>query len=258
MMKCALIVFLASGVVVSAWARSKQPASEPKPPRQNPAAELPTVDQLLDKYVAALGGKAAIEKITSRVSKGTFEIPNFSATGSIEIYAKAPNKQISISTSPGFGVTRRAYDGTSGWEQSPMAGLRDLKGSELASVKRESDLYRSLKFKEFYSTLTVVGKEKVDKYDTYVVDAIPKEGTPEKLYFDRQGGLLVRRDVEMTGRQGKVILNIYTDDYREVDNVKEAFVERRVSSVFTLNIKLDEIKHNVAVDDAKFNKPASQ
>lgn len=224
---------------------------------KNPAAGMPTAEQIVERYVQALGGRAAIERVSSQVSKGTFEIPDFGATGTVEIYAKAPNKQVTISTSAGFGATVRAFDGAAGWEQSPMSGLRDLKGAELALMKRDSDLQRSLKFKDFYSKLTVTGKESLNGHEAYVVEAVPNEGNPEKLYFDTQTGLLVRKDVEMMSRRGKVTLNVYLENYKEVNGLKVPFTERRVSPSFSLTILLDDVKQNVPIDDAKFNKPAS-
>jgi outer membrane lipoprotein-sorting protein len=245
-------VILSWAVLTPAFAQNPSTPGGDKKPGEG----LPTAEQIIEKYVQALGGKAAIEKVTSQVSKGTFEIPNFGATGTVEIYAKAPNKQLTISNSPGFGSTVRGFDGTIGWEESPMSRRRDLKGAELALMKRDSDLQRSLKFKEFYSKLTVTGKETSEGREAYVVEAVPNEGNPEKLYFDTQTGLLVRKDVEMMSRTGKVTLNIYLENYKDVNGLKVPFTERRVSPSFSLTILLEDVKQNVPVDDAKFNKPA--
>ena len=48
----------------------------------------PSVDEILDKYVQALGGKAALEKLTSRVAKGTFEMDQTPGEATEEIYEK--------------------------------------------------------------------------------------------------------------------------------------------------------------------------
>ena len=245
-------VILWWAVVISTFAQTPSPQGSDKKPGES----LPTTEQVIEKYIQALGGKAAIEKVGSQVSKGTFEIPDFSATGTVEIYAKAPNKQLSISKNPGFGTTARGFDGAAGWEESPMSGMRDLKGAELALMKRDCDLQRSLKFKEFYAKLAVTGKDQVNDHEAYLVEAVPKEGNPEKLYFDTQTGLLIRKDVEMMSRAGKVTMNIYLENYKEVNGLKVPFTERRVSPAFSMIILLDDVKHNVPIDDAKFNKPS--
>lgn len=55
-----------------------------------------SVDRILEKYIAALGGKDAILKLTSRVRKGIVEIPGINGLGTVERYQKAPNKLMSI------------------------------------------------------------------------------------------------------------------------------------------------------------------
>lgn len=223
-----------------------------------PAGAMPTVDQVLDKYVQAIGGKAAVQKQTSRVSKGTFSLPAMGLDAPIIIYAKAPNKSAFVIDIPGIGAVQQGYNGAVAWSIDPQSGARDVTGVELAAVKREAEFYADLKFKELFTKLTVKGKEKVGNSEAYVVEAVPAEGSPQKLYFDTQSGLLVRMDVEAESPQGKLAFEIYLEDYKEVDGVKMPFTTRRNSPAFSFTIKLEEVKHNVPIDDAKFNKPAGQ
>src|SRR5262245_54446240 len=104
----------------------------------------PTAEQVLERYIRALGGEGEIRKITSRIYKGTFELPAFGATGSAEIYALAPNKLLTVFTIPGFGVLKQGFDGTKGWAQDPQLGLRDQTGAELANMRRMSDFYKDI------------------------------------------------------------------------------------------------------------------
>jgi hypothetical protein len=106
--------------------------------------------------------------------------------------------------------------------------------------------------------MTVKGKEKVGDKEAYVIEAKPAEGSVEKWYFDTQTGLLIRQDAERETPQGKVPSETYMDNYKEVDGVKLPHSVRIVNPMFTLEMKMEEIKHNVAVDDAKFNKPAAK
>src|SRR5207302_9907346 len=110
------IAFACLAIAAAAFAQGNQqkPAADPKP-----AAKLPTVDQILDKYVQAIGGKAAVEKQTSRVAKGSFEIPAFGASGTAEIYAKAPNKTATTINVAGYGVVQEVFDGKTGWSSDP-------------------------------------------------------------------------------------------------------------------------------------------
>src|SRR5437870_13266315 len=99
-----IILSLLIAVTAFAQGTPRKPAADAKP-----AAKLPTVDQVLDKYVQAIGGKAAVEKATTRVAKGSFEIPAFGATGTAEIYAKAPNKAATIVTVAGYGTVQEVF-----------------------------------------------------------------------------------------------------------------------------------------------------
>ncbi len=64
--------------------------------------------------------------------------------------------------------------------------------------------------------------------------------------------------MERESAQGKQSIQSFLDDYRDVDGVKIPFKLRQVTSAFTIDIKIEEVKHNVPIDDAKFNKPAAQ
>src|SRR5271167_4039414 len=92
----------------------------------DPAAadSMPTVDQVLDKYVQALGGKATIEKMTTLVIKGKVDVPSTGETGSMEMYRKAPNKEMQMINVPSNGPSQRGFDGTAGWNWDPDSGPR--------------------------------------------------------------------------------------------------------------------------------------
>jgi zinc protease len=251
-MKRVLTAFLfALMAIIPAFAQTK-PADKPAP-----ATALPTVDQIIEKSIQATGGKAAHEKLNSRVSKGQLEIPAMGAGGPFESYAKAPNKAKSIITIDGYGVIEQGFDGTVGYSSDPQTGLREMTGAELAATKREADFYAGIKFKEYFPKATVKGKDKVGDREVYVIDATPTEGAPETFYFDTQSGLLLRTDVERDTPQGKMKIQVYMEDYKEVDGVKVPFIVRQEMPTMNIVIKFTEIKHNVPVEDAKLKRPTN-
>src|SRR6185436_5773308 len=174
------------------------------------------------------------------------------------IYSKAPNKSLLVIEIPGFGTIQQGYNGTVAWSQDPQSGLRELTGKELSAAKREGDFYGDIKLKETYPKLTVVGKDKVGSSEVYVVEGVPADGEPQKMYFDTQSGLMVRVDVTQDGPQGKIPFEVYLENFKEVDGVKIPFLVKRNSPAISFTITFEEVKYNVAIDDAKFNKPASQ
>ena len=253
MKRTLLTLILCTFVAVAALAQAS-----PQQPAPGATAALPTVDQILDKYVQTLGGKAAMEKITSTASKGTFEIAAFGASGTAEVWEKAPNKTALKLDIPGFGLVLEGFNGTVAWSQDPQSGLREKTGAELAATKLDADFYKPLRLKQLYPKITVKGMEKVGDKDAYVLTATPAEGAAETWYFDAASGLLTRMDLERESPQGKMAVQVFQEDYKEVDGIKIPHTMRQVTSAFTIVIKLDEVKHNVAIDETKFNKPTAQ
>jgi hypothetical protein len=260
MKRITLILAFAIFAALTSAAQEKPKSDASKADAQKTDAKTvatPTVDEILDMYVKAVGGKEAIEKVTSRSMKGTFGIEAMSISAPIEMYTKAPNKSAMKIDIPNFGVVNRVFDGATGWDSSPGTGLREVSGVELAQMKRGADFYQELNYKKLYAKLEVKGKEKAGSYDAYVIVATPAEGNPEKHYFDVNTGLLVRQDGESDSPDGKTPVETYMDDYKVVDGVKIPHTVKQVNPQMTWVIKLTEVKNNVEIDGAKFNKPSN-
>ena len=226
------------------------------PPEFIKGAALPTLDQVFAKYVEALGGRAAQMRLTSRVAKGTVDVIGISNGGRLESYAIAPNKSLVVMKIDPIGVMRQGFDGRRGWDQSEQSGLRASTGVSLASLARDAEFYRDLKLKELYARTRLLGKVKHGFREVYQVEATPRVGEPEMLYFDTQSGLLVRRDVTRQTSRGLVRAEIYLSDWRTIDGVKIPFKTTQTMPNQTFVFTLEEVKHNVPVDEAIFEKPA--
>ncbi|MBZ5496997.1 MAG: photosynthetic reaction center cytochrome c subunit [Acidobacteriia bacterium] len=234
-----------------------QPAAPAPAPGPRPVtAGLPTFDQIIDKYLQAIGSSEAYDKLKSRVMKGSM-IDGKGNSFPVEVDQAAPDKMVMITTLPD-GVAAQGYNGTIGWTKSPSEQT-ELKGSDLAQLKRAADMARPLKIKEESLSPRVLGKVKVGDREAYQVSA-RADGQRVQLFFDAQTGLLLRRLVMRNTVLGAFPEQTDYDDYREVDGVKLAFVTRfsapDPSSGSTIEWK--EITHNVPVDEAKFDPPAVQ
>jgi len=217
----------------------------------------PTVNSILAKYVAAIGGRAAISRMTTRISKGTLQIIGVQETGAAESYAKAPNKYCSIITIPGGGEIRRGFDGHTAWLQSPDIGIAELSGQELASTQRSAELYQAVELEKLYPKLTLKGKETVAANPAYVLEAVSVDGSIRRMYFDVASGLMVRSDEELdTQQSGRVSTQTFLEDYRDVEGIKQPFNVRQINGAITFVIHLTEVHINQPVDDAIFAKPA--
>ena len=212
----------------------------------------PTADQLLEKYLQAVGGAAAIEKITSRVMKGTISFGDRNIP--IDIYSKDPGKRISFTHTPdGDSVT--AFDGHEGWLGFPGHSAREMHGSELDAAAMDADLHFAAHLKGMFSQARVRGTEKVADHIAYLLVGQREGKPPLLLYLDENSGLLVRLVRYGDTPLGLMPTQIDYADYREVGGVKIPYrwTLARPSGRFT--IQLSEVKQNVPVDDTKFVKP---
>jgi len=212
----------------------------------------PTADQLLDKYVQALGGGAAVDKVSSRVMKGTIDFGGKSLP--IDIYAKDPEKRISITHMPdGDNVT--AFNGKEGWLGSSGHPLREMHGSDLDGAAIDADLHLATDLKRMFTEVKVQGTEKIEDHETRVVVGQREGKPPIRLYFDAQTGLLVRLVRFGETALGWLPTQIDYADYRDINGVKVPYrwTLARPSGRFT--IQVSEMQQNVPVDEAKFVKP---
>jgi hypothetical protein len=239
------------GLVMALATRGQAPAQTP------PAAPLPSVDQILSRYVDAAGGRSAWLRLTSRVTTGTIEVPSANLSGTLELREKAPDRVLSEIRIAG-ALFRQGYDGTVGWTDDPQNGLREQTGAELDEARRDADFYHPLNIRKLYTKLTVIGTEQIGDRNTYEVDGTVAEGDPDKLYFDAVSGLPVRIISHRHSPQGVVDFREDFDDYREVDGVKRAFTIQHTSGGTVVTIHITEVQHNVLLDDSVFAKPAAQ
>jgi hypothetical protein len=227
---------------------------------------LPTVDQLLDRYVSALGGREKLEKITTLMMKGT-ESPsgmaNNPASRTLEVYRKAPNKLLLANAQDGNN-SQRVFDGETGWQQFGGRTM-GMSATDLGIIRREAQFDRNYNLRAQYSRMIVTGRAKIGERETWVVEATPVETRigpmgldREWLYFEANTGLLARRQIEAKTVLGKMPFAIDFDDYREIDGVKWPFIVRQLFANLAVTQRFAEIKLNTPLEDERFKQPATK
>lgn len=197
-------------------------------------------------------GGAAIDKVNSRVMKGTISFGDRNIP--IDIFSKHPDKRVSFAHTPdGDNVT--AFDGREGWLGVPRRPVREMHGPDIDAAAMDADLHFPAHLKGMFSEVKVRGKERIGDHDAYFVIGLREANTPLRLYFDVQSGLLVRLVRYGETPLGRLPTQIDYADYRDVGGVKIPFrwTLARPSGRFT--IQVSDVKQNVPVDDAKFAKP---
>ncbi|HEX6730674.1 MAG TPA: hypothetical protein VF074_11705, partial [Pyrinomonadaceae bacterium] len=169
--------------------------------------------------------------------------------------AKAPNMFVTVMNTESTGILKRGFDGRTSWMISNQKGFHNPSPMELATLAAEADFYREIKLKELYSRISLVGTGPVGTREAYIVEATPRIGAAEKLYFDVETGLLMRRDAMSAGSRGLVRAEFYFSDWRLVDGVRIPFKTTELTPSATYIFTLEEVKHNVALDEGIFRQP---
>jgi photosynthetic reaction center cytochrome c subunit len=237
----------------------------PRPSAATPAADttdpsLPSVEQVLDHYVQALGGQAALDSVKSRIVK-TVGLTAKNSESINEVFQKGPGKVLLVQQSPGY-ILWVGFNGQQAWAQdSEKSYWGVLSTLQKNSIIRELEFYQGSRLKSEYDKVAVARREKVGEVDTYVVTGISPEGTREKFFFDALTGLLLRRYVEEPTILGWFPIQADFEDYREVEGVKLPFVVRWSSAGGAWGIRTSfrvlEVRQNVPIEDAKFEHPSS-
>ncbi len=229
---------------------------KPEPSERKGSGEektvFPAADQLLEKYLAVVGGAEALQKITSRVQKGTL-IAFGGRHVPVDVYSKAPDKRFSVMHLQG-GDSVTAFNGKQGWLSVP-GHVHMMSAAENDAARIDADLYLPAHLKTLYQKFSVDAGEKIDGRDTYLVVGRNEGQPPLRLYLDKESGVLLRLVRYGETPLGRNPTQIDYSDYREANGVRVPFrwTLARPGNRFT--IQVEQLQQNVPVDDAKFAPP---
>ena len=216
---------------------------------------------MINKYLQAVGGAQKLAGIMSFTGKGTYE--GFDTEGDkfpVEIYAKAPNERTTI-VHLRAGDNIRTFDGRNAWNTSAGTLLPipvfSLTGGDLEGAKIDATLSFPGQIKQLLTNWrTGFPSTTIDDKEVDVIQASSPDNTPVKFYFDKKTSLLVRQVRYTDTALGLNPVEVDYADYRDVSGVKMPF---RLMTTWTdgrSTIVLSELRANVAIDAAKFAKPA--
>ncbi|MGB9611938.1 MAG: hypothetical protein ACPL7M_13290 [Bryobacteraceae bacterium] len=220
------------------------------------AQDAPSVDELVEKHIAAVGGREALSKVSSLVMTGSFELPAMGASGTITVYQKAPNKRLSVINIDGFGEVFQGFDGERGFSISPMGSI-DMSGPMLEDARRDATMHAELHLKELYPKIEVKGKGKAGDREAWIVVMTPEKGNPVTAYFDAETFLMLKTSGVRVTDQGEAEIESEFGDFREVPGtgIKAPHLIRQKLPVGEIILKITDIKANVDIPDSKFAKP---
>jgi hypothetical protein len=238
------------------------------PPNDEPETVTPRnprglpPEQILDKYIAALGGAEPLNRLTSFIATGTQNggYERVEGGGRFQIFAKAPDQRsvlVTFPASPERGDQTRAYDGHVGWINTPRSvlGEYEVTGTELDGQRLEAQLAFPGQIKQVLTNLRTGFDETIDGHGVQVVQGNGPRGLLVTLYLDKQSGLLRRLIRYGKTPVGRISTQVDYDDYRDVNGIKFPF-----KFVFSWldgkdGFQLTDVKTNVPIDPAVFGRP---
>lgn len=215
--------------------------------------EMPTAEQVLEKYIDAVGGRIALSKLTTGVYRGhsytdlCWRDPPLEASR-FEAYAKLPDSVL-FTYHDNDGEWRNGFDGTTGWAEENGQVTADQEGN--AKMRWLINPQNALRLAEHFPGLEVVGMREINGRPAY--ELVPYGTTKDRdvvethyrFCFDAQSGLLVAFGYHN-----------YIWDYRRCGNVLFPFRISFGRKGGATEFIFDEVVHNVPVDDKLFTPPA--
>ena len=221
----------------------------------------PTGAQVLDKYIAALGGAQKLASLKSWVASGTsLGYEGLGGGGSFTVYAEAPDKRAQViifKDHPERGDTYRVYNGSTGWNKTPRNAVPEyeLSGSELDGMRFDALMAFPGNIKTaLRPPLRTLTSDLGDR-DVEVVQGFGPNGLVVSLYFDKKTNLLIRMVRYSRTPVGRVPTQIDYADYREVDGIKFPFQYTFSWLDGRDAFRISDVKVNVPIDASNFAKP---
>lgn len=228
----------------------------------------PTAKQVLDAYLAAVGGRDRLKSVRSREVRLTVlrsaqieatppQVANRGQAQAVETYQQASGRYAYVRALP---LPSFLLVGDAGWIRSAQ-GLQRLTPEQSELVRSEEraglDIHRELDWAERLSSAQPARREMIDGRRVLMVtgDSPGPVGTRERLYFDVNTGLLVRRTVLRPTKAGPDPEQTDFADFRRVDGILLPF--RTTTSYLDDNHLgvtriVASVKENLPIDDKIF------
>ena len=201
--------------------------------------------QVITDFIGLIGGAEALNKINSYTLSGTVELNVRGSKTELEIniYRQKPDRYAELLSSASIGEIRQIYNGKKSLVQADYGYDRDLPfEADTADIEIFAPLYNLLK-KDSFKSLIYQGIFERQSRKVHLVEIVTKDDMTIALAFDVETKLLVS--------YVRLFYGISFGDYRRVENVMLPF---RIERESIMDIKLDEIKLNPAIEAGVFMK----
>lgn len=216
----------------------------------------PTAEAVLDRYIEVTGGKAAYEKVHSKLTKGHVEFVGKGMKGTATSYSTEPNNVYTVIELPGIGKIEEGTNGEMAWSNSAMQGPRVKPGNEKDLSIRMARFNGDLHWRELVKKAELTGAEEIDGKECYRVVLTLPVGNPITRYYDKSTGLLVRSKIVVPSPMGDISSESDSSDYKEVNGIRTPHSIRQRAMGQEMLITTESIQYNVNIPKERFEPPS--
>ncbi|MFC4212275.1 M16 family metallopeptidase [Pedobacter lithocola] len=210
--------------------------------------------EIINNYINALGGEAALKKITAIEQTADMDIQGNKL--GLTMKKLAPNLSSMDATMMGQSVMKQAFNGTAGYTMQ-MGKKVEMTADEVQEAKADKGLFNQLYYATDGTKLELAGTTKIGTKDAYKLIVTNILGKKKTEYYDVNTGLLLKEEKVTTKDGVEVTSTTEFSDYKKVGDI--LFAHTFNQSVQTakggqeFNIIIKETKVNPAMQAAEFN-----
>lgn len=254
---CLMVVVTLVAVAVADEPTS-QPTSQPSTaPATMPATTrvaLPSAQEVMDRYIAATGGRAAYESLTSRRAEGTFSMADLGVEGKMTVLIRRDGNAVVSIDIPKVGTIREGVTSGVAWSLHPTQGPRILKGDEADVMRRSLELSPGISL-DGYTDPHVTDVVSLNGRPSYRMLLGSATGTTETRLYDVESGLLVRTIGKSDSPLGELTITSNFTDYEDAPPIRMPMKVQQMLPGASPESAMTKVEHNVELPDALFALP---
>lgn len=220
------------------------------------AQDLPPAEEVIDRYVEAIGGRdAALQSMSSR-TVGSFSMPAMGVTGDLTVLTGEDDQMYTSVTIPGMGEMQSGYTGEVGWSVDPLTGPRLLEGAELDAMREQADDRYAVRDPALFTSIETVGEAEYDGEACWEIAYVWVSGRESSECFSKETGLLIASVSSQESPMGTVDMVTRMSDYQQFGDLLLPTTMRQSAMGQEQVMTIESVEFD-AVEDADFEPPAA-
>lgn len=220
------------------------------------AQQLPPAQQVVARYVSAIGGLQALSGQQYRHMQAEMSMPAAGMTLTMDAYqAREGNKYVMKMEIPGMGPLSAGYDGQTAWSVNPMQGAKILEGKELSDALRQYDFEANINFSRMFSTMETVGRDTMGGESCIKVRMVTQGGDEVFNCFADDDGMLIGASMTTETEMGRMENEMLFSEYRDFGGIKMPSLTTMSMMGQQMQIRVKNIS-TAPIDASMFALPA--